>query len=391
MENKAIQCIDLKHDYSMKPIRLGEYDIIYSKLEQKIYGKGWRYSFHASPHTVPLPSQHWTWGIYKNEELIGWSHSYQYDERTVYMSDTAILPEHQGKGLYTRLLPLLLEIFSQEKYTLVKSHHRATNNRAIIPKLRAGFYIQGMNSYEGGVNVALTLSLDQDYKQAMNVRSGFRLPTGKSAELLGLRPSEPWEQSKTPRISAPSDARMVQDLGNGYGLFQVKPATYQIIYKQLEPYVYQSTSFNWQNIPARGPAGKPKYTWLVIKDNQVVGWHYSRPWNSRTVCMGNSGFLLAHQKKGLYTKLLAFVLAVLKSEGFQHVRSTHHTTNNAIILPKLRAGFCIQGMQIDDNGVMVVLQYNFNKCYRNYMDIRSGIKQPMGETAKRMGLKSKDA
>lgn len=391
MENKAIQHIDLKHGYSMAPIHLSEYDIIHSKLEQKIYGQSWHYPLRASPHHTPLPSQHWTWGIYKEKEVIGWSHSYQYDEHTVYMSDTAILPLHQGKGLYTRLLPILIDLFSEEKYTLVKSHHRATNNRAIIPKLRAGFCIQGMNLYEGGINIALTLSLDQDYQQAMNVRAGFRLPVGDSAHRLGLLPSDPWEQTNTPKIPAPSDARMVQDLGNGYGLFQVKPETYQAVYKQLEPYVYQSTSFNWQNIPARGPIGKPKYTWLVIKNNQVVGWHYSRPWNSRTVYMGNSGFLLAHQKKGLYTKLLAFVLAVLKSEGFQHVRSTHHVTNNAVILPKLRAGFCIQGIQIDDNGVMAILQYNFNKIYRDYMDIRSGIKQPTGEVAHRMGLKVKDA
>lgn len=390
MENKAIQNIDLGNEYSIRPIHLDEYNIIHSKLEQKIYGEGWRYPFDTTLHTASPPQKHWTWGIYKHEELVGWSHSYQYDERTVYMADTAILPAHQGKGLYTKLLPVLLDIFTEAKFTLVKSHHRSTNNRVIIPKLRVGFYIQGMNLYEGGVNVALTLSLDQDYKQAMNIRSGFRLPTGKSADLLGLLPAEPWEQTKTPKIAAPPDARMVQDLENGYGLFQVKPETYQAIYKQLEPYVYQSTSFDWQNIPARGPIGKPKYTWLVIKDNQVVGWHYSRPWNSRTAYMGNSGLLLTHQRKGLYTKLLAFVLAVLKSEGFQHVRSQHHVTNNAIILPKLRAGFCIQSVQIDDNGVMVVLQYNFNKVYRDYMDIRSGMKQPKGEAAKRMGLKVKD-
>lgn len=97
--------------------------------------------------------------MYYGAELVGWQFSHQTDERTVSMADTGILPQHQGRGLYTRLLPQVLHTFRAAGYTLVTSHHRATNNRVIIPKLRAGFLLQGLNAYEGGLNVALTLSL----------------------------------------------------------------------------------------------------------------------------------------------------------------------------------------------------------------------------------------
>ncbi len=68
------------------------------------------------------------------------------------------------------------------------------------------------------------------------------------------------------------------------------------------------------------------------------------------------------------------------------VRSHHHATNNAVIVPKLRAGFRLQGLQVDEHGVMAVLNYSFDTVYSDYMDIRSGLKRPAGEAARRLGL-----
>ncbi|MFC6665076.1 hypothetical protein ACFP9V_06695 [Deinococcus radiopugnans] len=118
----------------------------------------------------------------------------------------------------------------------------------------------------------------------------------------------------------------------------------------------------------------------------MVGWQSSRQWDARTAYMVNTGLLPAHRGQGLYTRLLPPVLAALGARGYALVRSHHHATNNAVLVPKLRAGFRVQGLQVDDHGVMAVLIFSFEGLYREYMDVRSGLKRPAGEVARALGL-----
>ncbi len=155
------------------------------------------------------------YGIFAGPELVGWSYAHQSDERTVYMADTGILPTHQGRGLYKRLLPHLLDVFRAAGYTLVQSHHRATNNRVLVPKLREGFVLQGLNLYEGGLNAALTLSLDETYRMAQHVRSGFRQAQGEAAMRLGVRPASSPAQSVPAPVPLPPVTGTPTDLGGG--------------------------------------------------------------------------------------------------------------------------------------------------------------------------------
>ncbi|WP_240741933.1 GNAT family N-acetyltransferase [Deinococcus sp. KSM4-11] len=324
--------------------------------------------------------------MYHGAELVGWQFSHQTDERTVSMADTGILPQHQGRGLYTRLLPQVLDAFQAAGYTLVTSHHRATNNRVIIPKLRAGFLLQGLNAYEGGLNVALTLSLDATYRDAMHVRSGFRQAHGETARRLGVRARPATTTAAPPSMPLPMDAESGVDLGGGYTLHRVPEATYRIVYAQLESAVYDTVSFDWKR-PAPYPLPEaPAYTWLVAHGGQVVGWHASRQRDRRTAYMSNTGFLPAHRGQGLYTRLLPVILSFLREQRYDLIRSQHHLTNSAVIVPKLRAGFRIQGLDVGEHGVMTELVYSFDDAYRGYMDVRSGLERPTGEVARRLGL-----
>ncbi|WP_272976048.1 GNAT family N-acetyltransferase [Deinococcus geothermalis] len=383
------QVIPLGDGYTARPISWGAYREACVRLEGRIFGGTWSYTFDHPWKAPPPRGETFQWGLYQGEELIGWHHARQRDERTVDMADTGILPEHQGRGLYSRLLPRVLDVYRDAGYTLVTSHHRATNNRVLIPKLRAGFFLQGLKLDEGGLNVALTLSLDGTYREAMHVRSGFRQAAGETARRLGLaiRDEAKVEGRPAPRVPLPPTEGQSLDLGDGYTLWRVPYEVYWDVYARLEDAAYQSVSFGWAAPAPRPNPDVPRYAWLISHAGEVAGWQLSRQWDARTAYMANTAFLPGHRGKGLYTRLLPLVLDALRAEGYSLVRSHHHATNNAVIVPKLRAGFCIQGLQTDEHGVMAVLIHAFDPVYREYMDVRSGLTRPGGEVARRLGLK----
>jgi GNAT superfamily N-acetyltransferase len=75
--------------------------------------------------------------------LVGWSTGVQLDAERFNMGNSAVLPEYRRHGLYSALLPPILELLRGEGFQVVTSRHLATNNRVLVPKLRAGFLITG--------------------------------------------------------------------------------------------------------------------------------------------------------------------------------------------------------------------------------------------------------
>ena len=384
----SLASFDLGGGYRAQPISVEAYRAACARLEGQIFDENWLYDFGPATKTLPPAGEQFVYGLFYGADLIGWSYAHQLDERTVYMADTGILPEHQGKGLYGRLLPHLLGVFRAAGYTLVQSHHRATNNRVIIPKLRAGFVLQGLNLYEGGLNVALTLGLADHYRDAQHIRSGFGQARGEAAQRLGVQAAEGLAPMTAPRVPMPPTEGQPTDLGGGYQLWRVPYAVYWEAYHQLEDAAYSTVSFDWRTEAPLPTPEQPKYAWLIARAGEVVGWQYSRGWDSRTAYMVNTAFLPTHRGKGLYTRLLPHILAALEAQGYALVRSHHHATNSAVIIPKLRAGFRIQGLEVDSHGVMAVLLHSFDEVYRDYMDIRSGLRRPVGEAARRLGLRA---
>ncbi|WP_424949441.1 GNAT family N-acetyltransferase [Deinococcus sp.] len=141
--------IDLGGGYSAERLSDHIYHESSALLESRIFGHTSVYRFDPAPRPDVPRGETYSWGIFQGGELIGDHHAFQWDERSVYMADSGLLPEHRGRGVYTRLLPYLLNTFREAGYTMVRSVHRATNNAVIIPKLRVGFFIQGLNLYEG--------------------------------------------------------------------------------------------------------------------------------------------------------------------------------------------------------------------------------------------------
>jgi len=194
------------------------------------------------------------------------------------------------------------------------------------------------------------------------------------------------ESELTPALPIPPALGPETDLGGGYSLRPVNNAEASAVANSLEAEAYQSVSFDWQaDAPFALPQGK-RHAWLILFAGEVAGWQISRQRDARTAYMVNTALLPQHRGKGVYTRLLPVVLDVLKAEGYTLVRSHHHATNNAVLIPKLRAGFCFQGMEMNHHGMMAVLVYSFDPVYREYMDVRSGLKRPEGEVARRLGM-----
>lgn len=114
------------------------------------------------------------WGIYSGDEIIGWTFAQQSDHDTLLMRNTAIDPAHRGKGLYSALLPIVIEHARVGGYQRIRSTHLAANNAVIVPKLKAGFIITGLNVNEKfGLLVTLTYFLTESRHQLALNRIGF--------------------------------------------------------------------------------------------------------------------------------------------------------------------------------------------------------------------------
>lgn len=98
--------------------------------------------------------------------------------------------------------------------------------------------------------------------------------------------------------------------------------------------------------------------WAIEHGADVVGWMHLQQTDPDTLTMRNTAIDPAHRGCGIYTALLDVVINHARANGYQRITSTHHASNNAIIIPKLKAGFIITGLQINEKyGAMVALTY----------------------------------
>jgi len=118
----------------------------------------------------------------------------------------------------------------------------------------------------------------------------------------------------------------------------------------------------------------------IFHEGQMVAWSRGYQTSMDEFFMVNSGVYPKHRRKGLYALLLDQVVERVRAEGFQLIWSVHATTNNAVIIPKLKKGFAISGIDIlEIYGVAVKLVYHFNQIRRETLDFRTGLKAPSKE------------
>lgn len=113
------------------------------------------------------------------------------------------------------------------------------------------------------------------------------------------------------------------------------------------------------------------------KNNKFVGWSWGIQESSSTFYMVNSGVLEECRRKGIYSALVKRCVETVSGNGFQLIYSRHCSTNNNVIIPKLKAGFVISKMEMDDRfGVLIHLHFYTNKDRLRIMHYRSGQLRP---------------
>jgi hypothetical protein len=132
--------------------------------------------------------------------------------------------------------------------------------------------------------------------------------------------------------------------------------------------------------------GRPlRLDFALFYGEEFVGWHIGDQLSATEFYMRNSAVLPEHRGRGLYSAMLVAVKEYVLQLGFQEITSKHNTTNNAVIVPKLKQGFVISSLEVSDVfGVLVVLKFLANERRRKLTEIRSGMSVPDGEILETM-------
>lgn len=120
-------------------------------------------------------------------QLAGWMWGYQDSRESFYMVNSAVLPEHRGRGLYSRLLEVALGHLVEKGFQRIWSRHTTTNNAIIIPKLNRGFLITGSElSDVFGSLIHLTYFTNPIRRKTMDFRSGQLKPDDEIKKFFGI-------------------------------------------------------------------------------------------------------------------------------------------------------------------------------------------------------------
>ncbi len=104
--------------------------------------------------------------------------------------------------------------------------------------------------------------------------------------------------------------------------------------------------------------GEPMQHRLVFEHRgEAVGSYWGSQETIGRYYMVNTVFAPAFQGRGLYRALLPRVVAAVADAGFAELYSRHRADNNAILVPKLKAGFVIAAFEITPKfGLLVHLR-----------------------------------
>jgi len=96
---------------------------------------------------------------------------------------------------------------------------------------------------------------------------------------------------------------------------------------------------------------------MIEREGELIGAYWGQQHPGGRYYMINSVFRPDVRRKGLYRALLPRVVAAAAAAGFSEVYSRHRVDNNAVLVPKLEAGFVICGFEIEPRfGLLVHLR-----------------------------------
>jgi len=120
-------------------------------------------------------------------ELAGWTWGFQDSRESFYMVNSAILPQHRRRGLYSLLLEVTLEKLIEKGFQRIWSRHNFTNTSIIVPKLKNGFHITGTElSDTFGALIHLTYFTNEIRRKVLDFRAGQLRPDKELKEIFKM-------------------------------------------------------------------------------------------------------------------------------------------------------------------------------------------------------------
>src|SRR5262245_25746542 len=110
-------------------------DVVFSESERRLRMEQLCPPTDAQRTRGPVASERMRIGAWDGERLAGWSHGWVEPGGTLYVSNSAVLPEYRRQGLYTRLMDAVREHALAAGCTRITSHHRTENAPVLIAKL----------------------------------------------------------------------------------------------------------------------------------------------------------------------------------------------------------------------------------------------------------------
>jgi RimJ/RimL family protein N-acetyltransferase len=113
--------------------------------------------------------------------------------------------------------------------------------------------------------------------------------------------------------------------------------------------------------------------WRALDGERQVALFSGRQRDASTYRMTHAQVHPDERGKGIYKAIVRLIVAYTGDLGFDRIVSEHSPSNNAVIIPKLRAGFVISALEIDAAlGISVVLTYFHNPVHRAAFGFRVG-------------------
>lgn len=95
-------------------------------------------------------------------------------------------------------------------------------------------------------------------------------------------------------------------------------------------------------------AGTHHEYFVFYDGDTVAGWAYGEMHDPETYFMSNTAILRAYRRRGLYSRFLSHFIGYLTALGYERITSTHQPNNTAILIAKLKAGFVMSGVMLDE-------------------------------------------
>ena len=121
--------------------------------------------------------------------------------------------------------------------------------------------------------------------------------------------------------------------------------------------------------------------------DEPVGWSFGHMHDSETFFMSWSGVARAYQKRGIYGAFVRRLLPYLEGLGYERVSSNHMLNNRPVLIAKLKAGFNITSVTMDERyGAQATLTYfcheDRQQGFETAFSLEVTKKRPVGNTGR---------